>query len=75
MKDILEMVQIWVPADKGEGEAIYIRQGEKLKNMKLAALLVEGKIVRLEEGVVVERTPVTKEEAQNIVYAASRRGH
>lgn len=59
-EDLVEIIEIWREVEAG-GEAV--RDG---KNLKLTALLANGHPIRLDEGYLLERSYVSKEQEKNM---------
>lgn len=58
MKDDVEVYEIWRPVKEG-GEAYHMEKG----NMKLVAFIVDGRVLKLEEGFCLEKRHISKEES------------
>lgn len=59
-ENTVEMFEIWQPVEEG-GEAIFDASGKQLKQV---VVIVDGIPIKLEEGWVVERRSLSKEEAE-----------
>ena len=68
-ENYIEMVEIWRPVDEG-GEVVVRKEGGVMQNMKQVAIIVGQEVIRLEDGIIAERTWLTKEEAANVLRRA-----
>lgn len=60
----VDKIEIWQKTDNG-GQAIEWPSG---KNLKLVAVLINGRPVKLEKDFNVERVYITKEESENLNF-------
>lgn len=63
MKDQVEAFEIWQEVEEG-GEAYSF---DKQKNLKLVAHIINGVVLRLDKGFMLEKKTLTKAEADNTI--------
>lgn len=60
-ENLVEVLEIWMPTKGGDGSVFDIKRQQFLK---MAALIVNGNPIKLEDGFLMERKHITKEEAE-----------
>lgn len=63
MKDQVEAFELWQEVEEG-GEAYSF---DKQKNLKLVAHIINGVVLRLDKGFMLEKKTLTKAEADNTI--------
>lgn len=61
-EEYVDVFEIWMPVDIG-GEAY---NPKTQKGMKLVAFIVDGRVLKLEEGFMLEKRKITKEEEKHL---------
>lgn len=64
-EELVEMIEIWRKSDKDDATAVITHLGEPLP-LKIMAIIVNGYPVHIEDGIVIEKTPITKEGAEQL---------